>query len=598
MIALLRALFSLTVLLAWLAGCSQPAPAPASAAALGSGTSTRTDDDPAPSALDARLLYELLLGEISLVEGQPHNASAYVLLAARRTGDEALYRRATEIAIQSRTGSNALEAVRAWHLAHPDSLEAQRFELQVLLALGRVSETSAPLQSMLVSLPEDEKESFVLALPALYQRVADPNEATQTVEAALSALLAERRNHLTPAAWTTVGRMRLNTGDTAGALAAATLGQNADQQSQWPVLLALQLFGSAREPRAEALVQRHLKRADARPEVRTGYARALVELGRFEDAQNQLASLIDQHPEHAEAWLLQGLLQLDRAQDTQAEQSLQHYLQMTEASSNEEADAPDHSLGRGQAQLSLARLTARLGRDGEALHWLEQIELPEQLLPAAMQRAALMARRGEFEQARQIIHDAPAQNANDTRLKLLTEAQLLREHGRAEESYALLTEALASDPDDESLLYDTAMAAERLDLLDDMERLLRRLIELKPDASHAYNALGYTLADRGLRLNEARELVQRAAELAPNDGYIQDSLGWIEYRLGHTDRARTILQAAFEQRPDAEIAAHLGEVLWSLDQREAARNIWQHGLRLDPNNNTLHQTIERLEQAQ
>lgn len=595
MFASLRALIGPLALLVWLAGCTPPVAAPLSAAASGTDADPASAPDATPqSALDARLLYELLLGEISLVEGQAHNASAYVLIAARRTGDEALYRRAVEIAIQARTGSNALEAVRAWRQAHPDSLEAQRFELQVLLALGRVSETAAPLKSMLQSLPEDETESFVLALPALFQRVSDPSEATETVATALSGLLEARRHPLAAAAWTTVGRLRLNAEDSAGALSAATLGQEANERSQWPVLLALQLLGQARLPQAEALVQRHLKTPGASPEVGTGYARALVELGRLDDAQQQLKRVTEQHPEHTQAWLLQGMLQLDRGQYTPARQSLTHYLQITDAVADDEL--VDESLGRDQARLSLARLAMRLEHNDEAWQWLEAVDQPEQQLNAHMLRATLLARQGQLDQARQLIHDAPAQDEDQARLKLLTEAQLLRDHGAADASYALLSQALADEPDSESLLYDTAMAAERLDRLDEMERLLRRLIALKPEASHAYNALGYTLADRRLRLDEAHALIRRAAELAPDDAYIQDSLGWVQYRLGQTEQARDTLQAAFELRPDAEIAAHLGEVLWALEQHDAARQVWQQGLQLEPGNTTLRKTMQRFEQ--
>lgn len=599
MFASLRALIGPLALLVWLAGCTPPVAAPLPAAA----SNTDADLPPAPdttpqSALDARLLYELLLGEISLVEGQAHNASAYVLIAARRTGDEALYRRAVEIAIQARTGSNALEAVRAWRQAHPDSLEAQRFELQVLLALGRVSETAAPLQSMLQSLPEDETEGFVLALPALFQRAHDPDEATDTVTTALSSVLEARHHRLAPAAWTTVGRLRLHAQDSAGALSAATLGQEADERSQWPVLLALQLLGSARLPQAEALVQRHLKNRSASPEVGIGYARVLAELSRPNDAQQQLQRVITQHPEHAQAWLLQGMLQFDRGQYAPARQSLTHYLQITDQDANDGPEMLDHDLGRDQARLSLARLAMRLEHRDEAWHWLEAVDQPEQQLNAQMLRATLLAQQGRLDQARQLIHDTPAQDEDEAQLKLLTEAQLLRDHGEADASYALLSQALADVPDSESLLYDTAMAAERLDRLDEMERLLRRLIELKPEASHAYNALGYTLADRGLRLDEAHALIQRAAELAPDDAYIQDSLGWVQYRLGHTEQARDTLQSAFEKRPDAEIAAHLGEVLWMLEQHDGAREVWQQGLQLEPGNHTLRKTMKRFEHSQ
>lgn len=187
----------------------------------------------------------------------------------------------------------------------------------------------------------------------------------------------------------------------------------------------------------------------------------------------------------------------------------------------------------------------------------------------------------------------PERGPDDARLKLLAEAQLLRDNQQAQQAYDLLSEELKQNPDEESLLYDAAMAAERAGQLDVMERLLRHLIQLNPQAGHAHNALGYALADRGVRLPEAKALIEQAVQLSPDDGYIQDSLGWVQFRMGNVREARKTLEAAYKKRPDAEIAAHLGEVLWTLGEREPARRIWREGLRLDANNETLQKTLKR-----
>jgi Flp pilus assembly protein TadD len=136
--------------------------------------------------------------------------------------------------------------------------------------------------------------------------------------------------------------------------------------------------------------------------------------------------------------------------------------------------------------------------------------------------------------------------------------------------------------------------AEKLERLDEMERLLRRVIELKPDSAHAHNALGYSLADRKLRLPEARQLVQRALALSPGDPFITDSLGWIEFRLGNLPEALRLLRQAYAARPDPEIAAHLGEVLWALDQRDEARRVWREARSRDAHNDVLLETLTRL----
>ena len=567
-----------------LAFAATAALAQAPAAAPQTASSAAAEASPPQSALTARLMYELLLSEMLFREGDAHNSTGFMLNAARRTGDESLFKRATEMAIQSRSGPAALDATRAWRQSYPGSSEASRYELQVLIVLGRIAETEKPLRDLLAALPDEEKLAFVTALPALYQRAPDKAEAARTLERALAD--AVKVPALAPAAWTSIGRMRLQNNDTAGALAAATLGQDADAQSEWPALLALQLMSGAGEPKAEPLIQRHLAHPEARPEVRIGYARALVEQGRQADAHVQLNTLLQRSPEQPEAWLVRGALYADERQDAEAEADLQHYLSL--------AKDPAQAAGADHARLMLARIAERRGDYAAAERWLASVDSPDQVLAVQVRRAQILARQGQLDEARQAIRKVPERGPDDARQKLLAEAQLLRDHQQPALAYQLLSDELKTDPDDEGLLYDTAMAAERLDRLEEMERLLRRLIELKPDAAHAYNALGYSLADRGLRLPEAKTLIEKAVQLSPDDAFIQDSLGWVHFRMGRVREARKILEAAYKKRPDPEIAAHLGEVLWVQGDREGARRIWRGGLRQDADNQTLHETLKRL----
>ena len=543
---------------------------------------------PEPSRLNARLLYELLLAELLAREGQAQQGAAYMLSAARRVGDEALFKRATELAIQSRAGPAALEATRAWRHAFPQSAQAGQYELQVLIVLGRVAETEEPARHFLATLPDAEKLSFITALPALYQRVPDKAEAARVIERALDGALGKPA--LAPAAWTSIGRLRLQAGDKAGALVAATLGQNADAQSEWPALLGLQLMASG-ETQAEALVERHLAMAQARPELYIAYARGLIEQGRGADAHRQLDRLIRRAPEHPESWLVRGALYADERRDAEAESDLRRYLGLLEAMpADADAEQPE---GSAHARMMLAGIAERRGDLAQARQWLESVDSPEQALAVQTRLAQLLARQGRLDEARQLIRAVPERNAEDARLKLLAEAQLLRDNRQPQQAYDLLSGALQQTPDEETLLYDTATAAERVGQFDAMERLLRRLIELKPEAAQAYNALGYSLADRNLRLPEARALIDKAVQLAPDDAYIQDSLGWVQFRQGNLRQARKTLEAAFKKRPDAEIAAHLGEVLWSQGEREGALRVWRDGQRLDADNETLKKTLLR-----
>lgn len=556
---------------------TQPAPADASR------------PPPAQSALTAPLMYELLVSEMLFGDGDAPDSVSLMLNAARRTSDEALYKRATEMAIQSRSGPAAIETTRAWRQAFPKSAQAAQYELQVLIVLGRVAETREPLQHFLTTLPEAEQAPFITALPALYQRVPDKPEAAHVVERALADAIKTPR--LAPVAWTTVGRLRLQAGDKPGALAAATLGMDANPGSEWPALLALQLMGAG-EKQAEALVQRHLASPQPVPEVRMGYARALVDQGRVDEAQRQLDTLIARTPDNPDAWLVRGALNADQRRDGAAESDLKHYLALLDASS--QASNANVAEGRDQARLMLATLAERRGDYAAADKLLASVESPERALGAQTRRAQLLARQGKLEEGRALIRSVPERTPDDGQLKLLAEAQLLRDNGQPQAAYELLSAELQRDPDDDGLLYDAAMAAERAGHADIMEKLLRRLIALKPNAAHAYNALGYSLADRGERLPEAKALIEKALSLSPDDGYMQDSLGWVNFRMGNVAQARTILEAAFGKSPDPEIAAHLGEVLWTLGERDAARAVWRKGQALDADNDTLVNTLKRL----
>ena len=209
-------------------------------------------------------------------------------------------------------------------------------------------------------------------------------------------------------------------------------------------------------------------------------------------------------------------------------------------------------------------------------------------------RAALLARQGNYTQARELIRRVPERAPEDARAKLLAEAQVLRDVKRWDDANAVLAQANRQFENDPDLLYEESMTAEKLNRMEDMERLLRRVIEIKPDHHHAYNALGYSLADRNIRLPEAKTLIQKALALSPGEPFITDSLGWVEFRLGNRDNALRLLRGAYKSRPDPEIAAHLGEVLWSLGQQDEARRVWREGRQRDNANDVLRETLGRL----
>lgn len=562
----------------------QAPPAPAAPAAA-AGTTAKTP--PQPSAMTADLFYEVLLGELSLRSGDASGGFGLLLDAARRTGDAQLFQRAAELAVQTRSPEAALAAARAWQQAQPDSRDARRLELQVLIALGRLSETVQPLRAELAATPVVERPLLLSVIARNYGRAADKKLAAQVVQ---QALAEELRHPVTaPLAWATLGRVRLMGGDTQGALEAARSGAAADPGAEGPALLALELT-DPQHPEAEALVRRYLSTPQALPEVRIAYARLLAGSQRYTEAAAQVRAVNEARPELPEPWLMLGALQSQAREDAAAQASLQRYLELV----GSQPDADERRRGQAQAYLQLAQLAERRKDYPEAEQWLARIEDRESLFTAQTRRAALLARQGQLQQARTMLRDLPARTVAERKQRFLTEVQILRDARQYQAAYELLAAGHAAGPDDGDVLYDLALMAEKLGRLDEMERHLRRLIELQPDNPHGYNALGYSLADRNTRLEEARTLVRKAAELAPEDPFIADSLGWVEFRLGNTAEALRILEAAYRSRPDPEIGAHLGEVLWASGERERALRIWKEAVLADADNETLQETLRRL----
>lgn len=574
------------------------------AAALCVGTSAFAQGAaPAPnSPLDAPLFYQLLIGEIEFRNGQAGTAYEVVLDAARRTKDGALFRRAMEIALQARAGEQALAATKAWRLARPSDTDAMRYQVQLLMALNRLGEMNEPLKSWLALAPEAERPPLMASLPRLLARAPDLALAARMLDELLTPYQDAPATRV--AARVAMGRGWLAAGQPERALAQARAAAAAEPQAPGPALLALDLLGKA--PEAEALVQAHLARPGAEVAVRLAYARALTQGQRYADAAAQLDQATRDNPTLAAPWLSLGALRLELKQLKEAEAALTQYLALLPAASGAVAATDDEdddespatvatgNDGRTQAWLMLAQAAEQRGDLKAAESWLAKVDNPQRALEVQARRASLLARQGQLPEARQLIRRLPERTPEEARGKVLAEAQLLRDLKRWKEAAEVLAEGARRLPDDVDLIYEQAMVDDKLERFEDMERRLKRVIELKPEHAHAFNALGYSLADRRVRLPEAKLLIQRALALKPDDPFITDSLGWVEFRLGNLEEAARLLRQAFAARPDTEIAAHLGEVLWAMGQQDEARRVWAEAQGRDGGNEVLRDTLARL----
>ena len=581
------------------------------AAALFSAGALAVAPEPAKvqnSALDAPLFFELLLGEIELGEGEVGGAYQRLLAVARRTKDEQLFKRATDVALQARAGDQALSSTLAWREALPESQEALRYQIQILVALNRVADAEEPLTTLLRLSPKPALPAMIDAVPRFLGRSSDRQQVAAVVERALAPFAAAPETRVS--ALVATGRGWLAAGDSAKALAFARRAGQAEPGAELPSLLALDLM--TLQPEAESLVTAQLAAKPASPSVRLLYVRTLAAAQRLADAAAQLAVLTKSDPNLAPPWLTLGALELEMHHPKQATAALQNYVRLVEggapvgfdgaaaaaaaaAPAGEDDDTPPTaSAALTQAWLLLAQAAEEQQDFPAAERWLGRIDNPKRALEVQSRRASLLARQGKVNEARELIRKVPERDAGDARAKLLAEASLLRDRKLWPDANRLLAQANQTFPDDVDLLYEQAMVLEKQAKVDEMERLLRRVIQIKPDYPHAYNALGYSLAERRVRLPEARTLIQKALELSPGDPSITDSLGWVEYRLGNRDEAVRLLRGAYRARPDPEIAAHLGEVLWSAGQPEEAKRVFREGRSRDSANDVLRETLARL----
>ena len=559
------------------------------------------------STLDAPLFYQLLLSEIELRSGQAGTAYQLMLDAARRGKDEQLFRRATEMALQARAGDQALSAVLAWRQALPQSADALRYQIQLLVALNRVADVEEPLAALLRQTARPALPGLIEALPRLLGRAADRNAVAAVLERALRpyADAADTKASASIA----VGRAWLVAGDTGKALAFAQRASEADPAAEGAALLALDMLPAT--PEAEAIVKRQLAARADNPMVRLLYVRTLATSQRLAEATAEIEVLTRSDPNLAPPWLTLGALELEMKRPREAAAALRNYVRLVEggaavnfgaaasapqgAGGDDEDDTPPNaSTALTQAFLLLAQASEQQQDFVGAERWLARVDNPQRALEVQARRASLLARQGKMKEARELIRKVPEQSPGDARAKYLAETELLRDRKMYAEAVQVMAQASKAFPDDTDLLYEQAMLNEKLDRLDEMERLLRRVIALKADHQHAYNALGYSFAERKIRLPEARQLIQKALELSPGEPSITDSMGWVEYRLGNREEAIRLLRGAYQSRPDPEIAAHLGEVLWSVGQTEEARRVFRDARSRDAQNDVLRETLARL----
>jgi tetratricopeptide (TPR) repeat protein len=533
--------------------------------------------------LSAEVMYRLLVGDIALQRGDPALAARAYYEVAKDVRDPRFARRATEIALAARQRTLALDAATLWAELDP-SADRPKQVLAGLKSGGdfRASDLKGELER---ALAEAAKDGSRLGEAFLELNRALGSESDKAATWKLVQSLAQPYPNV-PEAQFAIALAAYNAGLADFESSTAAL-QSIDRalalKPGWEqaVLLKVEILGKQSMDRAaDYLVEVLRTTPDAKP-LQSALVQVRIQQKRYGEASMILQKLLEKDPGNHEYEFGIAMLAMQTKDWAKAEKMLDEL--------NRVGYGDD-----GVVESYLAQVAEETGRYELALERFKAVPDGERGWFARLRAAAMYAKLGRIEEGRRYLAELPAV-AREQKIQVLqSTAQLYRDTGSYKVAYEILEKGLVEYPDDPDLLYDVAMVAEKLDRIDIVEARLTRLVELKPSSAHALNALGYTLVDRTPRINEGLALIQRALALAPDDPFILDSVGWAQFRLGKLDEAEKYLRQAMEQRPDPEIAAHLGEVLWAKGERALAQDVWQSQLKNAPDNAVLLETVRRL----
>ena len=527
---------------------------------------------PTITSANAEFVYKYLLGEVAMQRGETTLASQLFLDLAKQTLDPRLAERAARAAVFANQPGIALQAATLWAELDPGSQEAQQASSQLLIASGNLKEAKPHMQKLLAQ--EDKRANGFLYLNGLLANQKDKNEVLKVItelaapypklpeahfSVAQAALIADKPD---------VAQKELDTANK------QRPGWELGAQMQGQMLL------KASPDKAIAFYQGFLKQYPKANDVRMAYAKTLVSQKRFAEAKPEFVKLVESSNGSPEISAVVGLLSLESEDYPMADK----YLQQSISSGFKD---PEQLYGY------LGRSAERQKDDAKALNWYDKIQGGEHYLDGRLSAASVIARTKNVDAAIKMLDEVDELAPEQQILVIQTEANMLSMAKRNQESFYLLDKAASTWPDSAEIVYDHAMAAERVGKYDIMETGLRKLIKAKPDFAAAYNALGYSFADRNVKLPEAQTLLETAVKLAPDDHYMLDSLGWVHYRLGNLDKAADFLRKAYAVQADPEIAAHLGEVLWKQGKLEEAKKLWASALKDFPENDVLLATTKK-----
>jgi tetratricopeptide (TPR) repeat protein len=538
--------------------------------------------------MTADLLYKILAAEIAVQRGAIAAAANTTLEIAQETADPRLAKRAVELYAAMGDVTGALEGAQVWVNSEPQSQEARSTQLALSAAAGQ---TEGLVTALIVEVnkSQDTTEAMARAIGIL-KRMPDPAQALQILEQVVAGSQAKS----TLPAHMALADVAKAAGNYPRALKEAQAAMALKPSSEDAALRVLDYGVAVDADQAIKTAQVFARAYPKSRQLRLMLAGKLADQGDVQAALTELSLMSEQSPEDFDLLFIRAQLAYRDNRLQQAQRLLEEYVSVqSQRQASMASGATDAGAALADAFTLLARIAQDQGSPDRAVEFLGRIDDPGARYSARLRQASIRAEQGRVDEAIRMIDALQAADEDEQLIGVLTMSQILRQAKRNEQAIERLEKANQALPDSVEIQYELAMLLEQQSRFDEMETYLRAVIALDLGYAHAYNALGYSLADRGVRLGEAYELIARAHQILPEDPYILDSLGWVKFRQGENEMAEQYLRQAYALKPEAEIAAHLGELLWVTGRRAAAREIWAEGLKIDATNASLVKTLKR-----
>ena len=519
------------------------------------------------------LVFRLLLAEIASQRGELNLASELFLDLAKQTDSALLAERATRLTTYTRNGTIALEASKIWNELNKDSIDAQQALSEILVANNKLNEAKPILQKLL--LKEKTRASGFLYLNSLLSRVQD-KKAVLTLVTDLAQpypKLAEAHFAIAHAAWIIKDQKTYE----------KELASINQIKPDWemPVLFKGQILTQEDPEKALAFYNDFLSKYPKSNEVRLEYAKLLTNGRKFNEAKNEFIKLVNTANSSAEITIAVGLLSVELEDYDLAEK---YFLQSLKRNPKD----------KDQIFIYLAKIADKKNQNETAITWLNKINNGPHFIESKLIAAEIIAKKESIDKALIFLNGLKTNSPEENLSLIQSKTSFLTRANRHQEAFQLMQNEASNFAISPEFKFDYALLADKLHKYDLMEKLLREAIKIKPDYAVAYNALGYSYADRNINLEDAKKYIEVALSIAPNNHYILDSMGWLYYRLGKLDSALSFIQKAYDIQSDPEIAAHLGEILWVQGKKKEAEDIWQLSLQSFPDNEILKETLKRL----